>query len=52
MKSDLSSGGNGRLDGIESQEVDASSEVSVCLLVLSFYLAMWNADMKLEKQSL
>ena len=52
MQSDLSSGGNDRLDGLESQEVDASSEVSVCLLVLSFYLALWNADMKLEKQSL
>ena len=52
MQSDLSSGGNDRLDGLESQEVDASSEVSVCLLVLSFYLAMWNADMKLEKQVL
>ena len=51
MHSDLSSGGNDRLDGIESQ-VDASSEVSVCLLVLSFHLAMWNADMKLEKQGL
>ena len=31
---------------------DASSEVSVCLLVLSFYHAMWNADMKLEKQGM
>ena len=51
MQNDLSSGGNDRLDGLESQEVDASSEVSVCLLVLSSYLiAMWNADMKLEKQ--
>ena len=49
MQSDLSRGGNDRLVGLESQEVDASSEVSVCLLVLSFYLAMWNADMKLEK---
>ena len=38
MQSDLSSGGNDRLHGIESQEVDASSEVSVCLLVLSVYL--------------
>ena len=36
------------LDGLESQEVGASSEVYVCLLVLSFYLAMCNADMKLE----
>ena len=52
MQSDLSSGDNDRLDGLESQEVDASSEVSVCLSVLSFYLAMWNADMKLEKQGL
>ena len=56
MQSDLSRGGGGggndRLDGLESQEVDASSEVSVCLLVLSFNLAMWNADMKLEKQGL
>ena len=52
MQSDLSSGGNDRLDGIESQEVDASSEVSVCLLVLSVYLGVWNADMKLEKQGL
>ena len=49
---DLSRGGNDGLDGLESQEVDASSEVSVCLSVLSFYLAMWNADMKLEKQGL
>ena len=52
MQSDISSGGNDRLDGLESQEVDASSEVSVCLLVLSFYLAMWHADMKLEKHGL
>ena len=53
MHSDLSSGGKDRLDGLESQ-VDASSEASVCLLVLSFHLAMWNADMvtKLEKQGL
>ena len=50
MQSDLSSGGNDRLDGLESQEGYASYEVSVCLLVLSFNLAMWNADMKLEKQ--
>ena len=41
---DLSRGGND-LDGLESQEVEASSEVSEYLLVLSFYLAMWNADM-------
>ena len=40
------------LDGLESQILDATSEVSVCLLVLSFYLAMWNADMKHEKQGL
>ena len=52
MQSDLSSDGKDRLDGIESQEVDASSELSVCLLVLSFYLALWNADVKLEKQGL
>ena len=52
MQSDLSSGGNDRIDSLESQEVDTSSEVSVCLLVLSFYLAMWNADMKLERQGL
>ena len=52
MQSDLSSGGNDRLDGLKSEEVDASSAVSVCLLVLSFYLAMWNADMKLEKHGL
>ena len=52
IQSDLSSGGNDRLDGLELQEVGASSEVSVCLSVLSFYLAMWNADMKLEKQGL
>ena len=52
MQSDLSSCGNDRPDDLESQEVDASSEVYVCLLVLSFYLAMWNADMKLEKQGL
>ena len=50
MQSDLSSDGNDRLDGLESQEVDASSEVSVCLFALSFYLAMWNADMKPEKK--
>ena len=49
MRNDLSRGGD---DGLESQEVDASSEVSVCLSVLSFYLALWNADMKLEKQGL
>ena len=42
---DLSRGGNDRLDGLESQEVEAASEVSICLSVLSFYLAMWNADM-------
>ena len=41
-----------RLDGLEWQEMDAFSEVSVCLFVLSFYLAMWNADMKFEKQGL
>ena len=52
MQSDLSSGGNDCLVGLESQEVGASSEVSVCLPVLSFYLALWNADMKLEKQGL
>ena len=52
MQSDLSSGCNDRLDGLESQEVDAYSEVYVCLLVLSFYLDLWNADMKLEKQGL
>ena len=52
MQSDLSRGGSDRLDGLESQEVEASSEVSVCLSVLSFYLAMWNADMKLEKQDM
>ena len=52
MQIDLSSGGNDRLDGLELQEVDASSEVSVCLFVIIFYLAMWNADMKLEKQGL
>ena len=38
MKSDLSRGGNDRLDGLESQEVDVSSEVSVCLLVLPSYV--------------
>ena len=32
-QSDLSRGVNDHLDGIESQEVEASSEVSVCLLV-------------------
>ena len=48
----VSRSGNDRLDGIESQEVNVSSEVSVCLSVLSFYLAMWNAKMKLEKQGL
>ena len=46
------SGGDDRLDGLASQEADASSEVSVCLLVLSFYLDMWNADVKFEKQGL
>ena len=51
IQNDLSRGGNDRLDGLESQEVDVSSEVSVCLSVLSCYLAMWNADMKLEKMS-
>ena len=50
MQSDLSIGGNDRLDSLESQEVEASSKVSVCLSVLSFYLAMWNADMKLENK--
>ena len=50
MQSDLSSGGNDCLDGLESQEVGASSAVFVCLLVLSFNLAMWNADMKLENK--
>ena len=49
MQSDLSRGGNDRL---ESQEVEASSQVSMCLSVLSFTLAMWNADMILEKQGL
>ena len=48
MQSDLSRGGNDRLDSLESQEVEASSEVSVCLSVLHFYLAIWNTDMKLE----
>ena len=43
MESDLSSGDNDCLDDLESQEVDASSEVSVCLLVLSFYLAIFVA---------
>ena len=52
MQNDFSRGGNDNLDGLESQEVDISSEVSVCLIVLSFCLAMWNADMKLEKQGL
>ena len=52
MQNDLSRGGNDRLDGLESQEVDVSSEVSVCLSGLSIYLAMWNTDMKLEKQGL
>ena len=52
MQKDLSRCGNDCLDGLESQEVDASSEVSVCLSVLSFYLAMWNADIELEKQGM
>ena len=52
MLSDISRGCNDRLDGLASHEVEASSEVPVCLSVLSFYLAMWNADMKLEKQGL
>ena len=50
MQNDLSRGDNDGLDGLESQEVDVSSEVSVCFSVLSFYLAMWNADMKLENK--
>ena len=45
MQSDLSRGGNDRLDGLESY---ASSEVSVWLSELSFNFAMWNADVKLE----
>ena len=49
MQNDLSSGGNDPLDGLESQEVDFSSKASVYLLESSFYLAMWNAAMKLEK---
>ena len=54
MQNNLSRSGtcNDRLEGLELQEVEASSEVSVCLIVLSFYLAMWNADMELEKQGL
>ena len=52
MQSDSSGSGKDRPDGLESHEVDASSEVSVCLLVFSFYLATWNADMKLEKHGL
>ena len=52
MQRDLSRGDNDRLDGLESQEVEASFEVSVCLSLFNFYLAMWNADMKLEKQAL
>ena len=47
-----SRGGNDRLDDLASQEVEASSEVSVCLSVFCFYLAMWNADKELEKQDL
>ena len=46
VQSDLSRGGNDRLDGLASQKVEASSEVSVCLSVLCFYLAMWDADNK------
>ena len=54
VQNDLSRGGNDSLaiDGLESPEVDVSSEVFVCFSVLSFYLAIWNADMKLEKQGL
>ena len=52
MQSDKSRGFNDRLDGLASQEVEASSEVPICLSVLSFYIAMLNADMKLEKQGL
>ena len=52
MQCDLSRAGSDRLEGLESQEVEASSEVSVCLSVLSFYLAMWNADMELVKQGM
>ena len=37
MQNDLSNGGNDRLDGLELQDVDVSSEASVCLSVLSFY---------------
>ena len=49
MLNDIARGGNDRLDGLESQKIEASSEVSECFSVLSFYLAMWNADMKLKK---
>ena len=52
MLSDIARGGNDRLDGLESQKVEASSEVSECFSVLSFYLAMWNADMKLKKHGM
>ena len=52
MQSHLSRVCNDRLDGLASQKVEASSEVPVCLSVLSFYLAMWSADKKLEKQGL
>ena len=48
MQSDLSRGGNDRLYSLDSQEVEASSKVSVCLSVRRFYLAIWNTDMKLE----
>ena len=44
MQNDLSRGGYDQLDGLESPEVDFFSYVSVCLSVISFYLAMWNAE--------
>ena len=37
MQNDLSGGGNDRLDGLESEDMDFSSEAAVCLSVLSFY---------------
>ena len=53
MQSDLSRGANDRLDGLESQEVEASSEVFVYLSVLSVnQLCGMHVYMKLEKQGL
>ena len=48
MQNDLSRSGNDRLDDLESQEVDVSSEVSVCLsvLLLPSYVEYWHETWK------